>query len=146
MGQTAGHADVSGGPAQRLGFQPGQVVQEMGWDEDTDDELRAAIEDLTGTELVDEDYGDVVDAVLLWWRDGDGDLVDALVDAQTDLAAGGAIWLLTPKVGREGHVEPSDVSDAAPTAGLATTTTIPVAADWSATKLVAPRGQRSKGR
>jgi hypothetical protein len=46
------------------------------------------------------DYGNVVDAVVLWWRDEDGDLVDGLVDALTDLVGGGAIWLLTPKVGR----------------------------------------------
>ena len=42
-----------------------------------------------GVELVDEDYDeDVVDVVLMWWRDGDGDLVDALVDALTPLADG----------------------------------------------------------
>ena len=28
---------------------------------------------------------EAVDLVLLWWRDGDGDLVDSLVDALTDL-------------------------------------------------------------
>ena len=50
--------------------------------------------------MVDGDYGNVVDSVLLWWRDNDGDLVDTLVDSLTDLVAGGVIWLLTPKVGR----------------------------------------------
>ena len=50
--------------------------------------------------MVDGDYGNVVDAVVLWWRDEDGDLVDGLVDSLTDLVGGGAIWLLTPKVGR----------------------------------------------
>ncbi len=146
MGQTAGHADVRGGPAARLGLQPGQVVQELGWDEDADDGLRAAIEEFTGTELVDEDHGDVVDGVLLWWRDGDGDLVDALVDGLTDLAAGGSIWLLTPKVGRPRHVEPSDVADAAPTAGLAVTSSSPVASDWTATRLTTPRSARGSRR
>ena len=29
--------------AARLGFQPGEVVQELGWDEDCDEELRADI-------------------------------------------------------------------------------------------------------
>jgi hypothetical protein len=121
-------------------------VQELGWDEDADDELRAAIEDAIEGELVDEDHDEVADAVLLWWRDGDGDLVDALVDALTDLADGGVVWLLTPKVGRDGHVDPGDVAEAAPTAGLSTTTTVAVSQSWSATKLVAPRGPRGGGR
>src|SRR5262245_26713679 len=33
------------GPADRLGFKGGMVIQELGWDNDTDDELRVAIED-----------------------------------------------------------------------------------------------------
>jgi Protein of unknown function (DUF3052) len=146
VSQTAGHAEGQHGTAMRLGFEPGQVVQELGWDEDTDDELRAAIEDVTGHELVDEEHEDVVDAVLLWWRDGDGDLVDALVDAKTDLADGGVIWLLTPKVGQSGHVDPSEISDAAPTAGLATTTSLTAASSWSGTKLVTPRMTRGSKR
>jgi hypothetical protein len=96
--------------------------------------------------LVDVDLGDVADVVLLWWRDGDGDLVDALVDAKTDLVEGGLVWLLTPKVGRAGHVDPSDVTDAAPTAGLATTTTVSAADDWSGIKLVAPKSARTARR
>ena len=67
---------------------------------------------------------DVVDVVLMWWREEDGDLVDALVDALTPLADGGYIWLLTPKAGRPGHVEPSDIGEAAPTAGLAQTSSV----------------------
>ncbi len=129
-------------PASRMGFVAGQTVQELGWDEDCDDDLRAGLEDVTGTVLVDEDYDDVVDAVLLWWRDGDGDLVDTLVDALTSLAAGGVIWLLTPKAGRAGHVEPSDIGEAAPTAGLSATTSVAAAPDWSGTRLVAPRSGR----
>lgn len=144
MGQTAGHPDQNTGPAGRLGLRPGQVVQELGWDEDCDDDLRADIEELTGHELIDDQSGEVADIVLLWWREGDGDLVDALVDAGTDLVEGGAVWLLTPKVGRVGHVDPSDVADAAPTAGLSTTTTLPIAEDWSATKLVAPKSGRQR--
>ncbi|WP_343074862.1 DUF3052 domain-containing protein [Phytoactinopolyspora alkaliphila] len=141
MGQTAGQsaAEVEG-PARKLGFRPGQVVQELGWDEDCDDDLRIDIEDTTGTELVDQGSGDVADVVLQWWRDDDGDLTDGLVDAITELAPGGVVWLLTPKVGRDGHVEASDIADAALTAGLSTTTTVSVTEDWSGTKLVAPRG------
>jgi hypothetical protein len=118
------------------------VVQELGWDEDVDEGLRSAVEAAVGSELVDDRYGDVVDAVLLWWRDEDGDLVDGLVDCLTDLGDGGTIWLLTPKVGRPNYVDASDISEAAPTAGLATTTSISAAPDWSATKLVAPKAAR----
>ncbi|MDT9595038.1 DUF3052 domain-containing protein [Nocardioides zeae] len=133
--QTVGAA----GAADRLGLTKGMVVQELGWDEDTDDELRAAVEEALDADLVDGDHGNVVDAVLLWWRADDGDLVDGLVDALTDLVGGGAIWLLTPKVGRPGAVDPADVAEAAPVAGLQQTTSAPVSKDWSATRLVAPK-------
>ena len=53
------------------------MIQEFGYDSDVDDEFRFAVEDHTGTELEDEDYTGGADAVLLWWREGDGDLVDA---------------------------------------------------------------------
>jgi hypothetical protein len=117
----------------------GMVVQELGWDEDVDDELRIQIEDAIDADMVDGDYGNVVDVVLLWWRDDDGDLVDALVDSLTDLVGGGVIWLLTPKVGRPNAVDPADVAEAAPIAGLSTTTTATVSKDWTATRLVAPK-------
>lgn len=141
-GQSGGQS----GPAERLGIQPGMVVQELGWDEDTDEELRRAIEETSGSELVDEEYGDVVDMVLLWWRDDDGDLFDALVDTRTDLVDGGTIWLLTPKVGRDGYVDASDIAEVAPTAGLSTTTSRAVAADWSGTRLVAPKARQAPDR
>lgn len=127
------------GPADRLGLKSGMVIQELGWDNDTDDELRVAIEDSVDADLVDGDYGNVVDAVLLWWRDDDGDLVDGLVDALTDLVGGGVIWLLTPKVGRPGAVDPADIAEAAPIAGLSQTTTASVSKDWAATRLLAPK-------
>jgi Protein of unknown function (DUF3052) len=126
---------------ERLGLKPGMVVQELGWDEDVDDAVRVAIEDAIDADLVDGDYGDVVDAVVMWWRDSDGDLVDALVDSLTDLVGGGAIWLLSPKIGRPNAVAASDIAEAAPIAGLSNTTTIPVSADWTATKLVAPKSR-----
>ena len=91
----------------KLGFAPGQVVQEIGYDHDVDDELRIAIEDVIGSELEDEDYGNVADAVTLWWREDDGDLTDALVDALTNLADRGFIVLLSPKVGRLGTSSPA---------------------------------------
>ena len=126
------------GAAARLGFKPGMVIQELGWDSDTDDELRVAIEDTIDADMVDGDYGNGVDAVVLWWRAEDGDLVDGLVDALTDLVGGGAIWLLTPKVGRPNAVDPSDIAEAAPIAGLSQTSTAAVSKDWQATRLVAP--------
>jgi hypothetical protein len=127
------------GPAERLGLSNGMVVQELGWDNDTDDALRVAIEDAIDADMVDGDHGNVVDAVLLWWRDEDGDLVDGLVEALTDLVGGGVIWLLTPKIGRPNAVDAADIAEAAPIAGLSQTTSAAVSKDWSATRLVAPK-------
>lgn len=135
MSQTGAAASA----ADRLGLTAGMVVQELGWDNDTDDDLRMQVEDAIDADMVDGDYGNVVDAVLLWWRDEDGDLVDGLVEALTDLVGGGSIWLLTPKVGRPNSVDPSDISEAAPIAGLAQTTTATVSKDWTATRLIAPK-------
>ncbi len=137
-------ADNAGGDrlAGRLGLRAGQVVQELGHDDDCDEALRAAVAELTGHALVGEDYEDVVDAVLLWWRDDDGDLVDALVDALVSLDDGGVVWLLTPKAGRPGHVEPGEIGDAAPTAGLHQTSSISAAPEWSGTRLVSRRSGR----
>ena len=142
MSATAGQAQDARGLDERLGIKPGYVVQELGYDDDCDEDLRDAIADVNGVELVDEDYDDVVDVVLLWWRDGDGDLVDALVDAVAPLTDGGYIWLLTPKAGRDNHVEPSDIREAAPTAGLSQTSSLSAGRDWSGTRLVAPKARR----
>ncbi|MGH3142162.1 MAG: DUF3052 domain-containing protein [Gaiellales bacterium] len=142
MSATADHAEGERQLAGRLGLRQGQVVQELGYDDDCDDALRGSVEELTGSQLVDEDYDDVVDVVLLWWRDDDGDLVDALVDSLISLGDAGVVWVLTPKVGRYGHVEPSDIGDAAPTAGLHQTSSISAAGDWSGTRLVARRSGR----
>jgi|SRR5689334_18201905 hypothetical protein len=139
---TADHAEERTNPAGRLGFEPGQVVQEIGFDDDVDHELREGIESLIGQDLVDEDYDDVADVVLLWFRDEDGDLTDALVDAIGLLEDGGMIWLLTPKTGRDGYVEPSDISDAAQTAGLSQTKSISVGKEWSGTRLATPKSKR----
>lgn len=141
MSATADHAGTQRGVADRLGVKPGQLVQEVGYDDDVDEALRGAIAQATGGDILDEDTDDVVDVVLLWWREGDGDLVDALVDALTPLSAGGVVWVLTPKAGRPGHVEPSDITEAAPTAGLSQTSSVSAAPDWSGVRLVA-RGVR----
>lgn len=128
--------------ALRLGFDEGLTVQEIGWDEDIDEDLRAGIEAVIGSEIVDEDYEDVVDVVLMWWRDDDGDIVDGLVDAIGPLTDKGVVWLMMPKPGRPGHIEPEDIADAAPTAGLQQTTTVSAGAQWQGTRLVAPRAKR----
>jgi hypothetical protein len=132
------------GLAERLGIEPGMVVQELGYDDDADAELREAIVERSGSEMVDEDADDVVDVVLLWWREDDGDLVDTLVDALHPLADSGVIWLLTPKSGRAGHVPPSDISEAAPTAGLSQTSSVSAARDWSGARLVTPKARAKR--
>ncbi|RNL85326.1 DUF3052 domain-containing protein [Halostreptopolyspora alba] len=143
MSATAGQAQSERGLADRLGFKPGQVVQEFGFDDDVDEQLRASIAERTGEELVDEDYDGVVDAALLWWRDDEeDDLTDVLVDVLGAVEGGGAILVLTPKAGREGHVPPNDVAEAATTAGLSQTSAVSAGTDWSGTRLVAPKMQR----
>ena len=139
MSATAGAESNSA--ATRLGLRPRQIVQELGWDSDADDALRRQIEDGVEGELIEEAV-EAVDVVLLWWRADDGDLVDGLVDALTDLADTGDIWLMTPKVGRPGYVDAADVSEAAVTAGLSQTISAAVSDDWSASKLVRPRATR----
>ncbi|WP_425862027.1 DUF3052 domain-containing protein [Arthrobacter sp. TWP1-1] len=127
--------------AVKLGFKDEDLVQELGYDDDVDFKLRDDIEDLIGSAMFDEDDHDVVDAVIFWWRKDDGDLVDALVDSLTTLDEGGIVWILTPKQGRDGYVPPSDIQEAAPTAGLHVTTTAGVSADWAATRLVPRKRQ-----
>ncbi len=128
--------------AGRLGYTTGQVVQEFGYDDDVDEALRTGVEEITGAELVDEDYDDVVDGVIIWHRDDDGDLADTLVDALTVLDDGGLIWVFTPKPGRPGHVGHDDIQEAGTTAGLHATSTFSIADDWSATRM----GSRGRGR
>lgn len=127
--------------AAALEIVPGLAVQELGWDEDVDLELRSAILDVIGDDFVYEAI-EAVDVVLLWWREEDGDLGDGLVDALTDLNSAGQLWLLTPRVGRDGFVDASDLAEAALTAGLALANTVNVSKDWQAQKLARPKGAR----
>jgi hypothetical protein len=90
--------------------------------------------------LLDEDADEVIDVVLLWWRDGDGDLVDRLMDAITPLADDGVIWVVTPKTGKPGHVLPPEIAESAPTAGLMQTSSANLG-DWSASRLVQPKSK-----
>ncbi len=126
----------------RLGFESGFLILEVGHGSDCDENLRQEIISLTGTQFLTGQVHEVVDAVIIWWRDGDGDLVDEFVDSLTYLAETGQVWVFTPKIGRPGHVEPSDIQDAAPTAGLSQTSTLSIAPDWSATRLVARKSSK----
>jgi hypothetical protein len=141
VSSTAGQGDVHSPRDIKLGLTEGLVVQELGWDEDVDDDVRLLIEDATNTELVEEAV-EAVDVVLLWWRDSDGDLVDGLFDALRDLTTSGYIWLMTPKVGRDGYVDATELAEGAVTAGLSMTITAAISSDWSANKLVRPKGPR----
>ena len=120
-----------------MGLAKDDLVLEVGRDNDCDSTLRDQIMAITGTTFLEGSTSEVIDAVIIWWRDGDGDLVDELMDGLTYLSETGPIWVLTPKAGRAGHVEPSDIQDAAPIAGLSVTSTIALAKDWTATRLVA---------
>ena len=148
-GQFSGRLEVKVNSRQglavsvdRLGIVPGELILEFGNDVDCDEQLRRAIEAKSGSQMLNGHVDEVVDAVILWWREGDGDLVDDLVDGLTYLSENGPIWLLTPKVGIEGHVEPSDIQDSAPTAGLTQTVSFLVAPNWTATKLVARKSAK----
>jgi hypothetical protein len=139
-----GTSPASGsGLAERMGVRSGMLVMEVGYDSDSDETLRDQIEEQSGESLVDEESDEVVDVVLCWYREGDGDLVDILVDCVTPLADEGVIWLLTPKRGRDGAVDASDISEAASVAGLSETSIITVSGEWSAVRLV---GRKSGGK
>lgn len=139
MSGSDGPEGAPSGPAARMGFVAGQVVLEIGFDVDADSDLRVAIEAAAGSAMVGDDFGDVADVVVLWWREDDGDLVDALVDGLSAITSGGVVWLFTPKAGRDGHVEPSEIGEAARTAGLSSTKSMSAAAEWAGTRLVAPK-------
>ena len=130
-----GSESAHGQGAERMGLTAGMMVMEVGFDDDVDSELRAQVEQLTGEDLLGEESDEVVDAVLLWYREDDGDLADLLVDAIAPLAEAGFIWLLTPRRGRAGYVEPSDIAEAAAIAGLSQTSITMAGTEWSAAKL-----------
>ena len=125
-------------PVQRLGFAPGQVVVEFGYDDDVDQDVRRSVEALVEGPLEDEDYDGIVDAVLLWWREGDGDLADELVDAVTALDDGGFVALLTPGAGREDRVEAHDVQEACTICSLTASGGVALG-EWLGQRLVGRR-------
>ena len=126
-----------------MGLSKGMVVQELGWDADVDDDLRNDIMDAIDADLVEEAL-EAVDMVLLWWREEDGDVTDGLVDSMTDLSSAGVIWLLTPKVGRDGYIDPADLAEGTSTAGLTLSAPANLAKDWQRHKIVRPKGTAKK--
>ena len=54
-----------------MGFAQGEIVLEVGYDTDCDDALRDEIAATVGTKFLEGSATEVVDAVILWWRDGD---------------------------------------------------------------------------
>lgn len=134
---TTANGPLMGG-LRKLGLKPGQVVIEFGYDEDVEEDLRVAAETLTEGPLEDEDYDGVVDVVLLWWRDGDGDLTDELVDAMSTLDDGGSIVLLTPGAGREDRVAAPDIQDACDTCSFSASGGVPLGG-WLGQRLVGRR-------
>lgn len=127
------------GSVSRLGFSAGQIVIEFGYDDDVDEDFREQVEDAVGSPLEDEDYDGIVDAVVLWWRDGDGDLTDDLVDSFATLEDGGFIALLTPGPGRRDRVAAHDVQEACATSGLTASGVLAVGPEWVAQRLVGRR-------
>jgi len=141
VGTTAGPGKQHARAVVAMDLAAGMAIQELGWDADVDESLREEIMDAIDGELVYEAL-EAVDSVLLWWRDEDGDLVDGLVDALPDLSDAGHIWLLTPKVGRPGYVDPADIAEGAITAGLALANSVKVSRDWHVQKVVRPKASR----
>ena len=125
-------------PLTRLGFAPGQIVIEYGDDDDVEEDVRSGIEAIVGEPLEAESYDGVVDVVLLWWRDGEGDLADELVDALTTMEEGGFIALLTPGPGREDRVPAADVQDACTVCSLTASGAVPLGS-WVGQRLVGRR-------
>ncbi|MFV0450762.1 MAG: DUF3052 domain-containing protein [Propioniciclava sp.] len=127
---------------EAFGLETGMTVQELGWDTDVDDAVRQAVMDAVDADLI-EDAVEAVDAVLLWWRDSDGDVADGLMDALRDLSDDGVVWLMTPKVGEADFVDPADVGEGAATAGLVLAKPVSVDGQWQAQKIVrSGRGRR----
>lgn len=143
MVAAANQQDDAAQVAGQLELTEGMLVQEVGWDSDCDESISEAVEDAVGAELLEEDTDEVVDSVLLWWRDGDGDLVDRLMDVVTPLAEEGSVWVLTPKTGLDGHVEPAVIAESAQTAGMLQTR-IAKLGDWAGSRLALRKGAPRK--
>lgn len=128
--------------ASTHGITEGMIALETGWDEDCDPAISEAVEAVLGEDFLEEETDELVDVVVMWWREDDGDLVDGLVDALRPLGDGGTIWLLTPGAGEPGTIAPGEISESAQLAGLVQTTAERLG-DWQGSCLVA-RGAMKK--
>ena len=123
-GPRDGETTVTSTAGGAFGFTSGLIIQEFGYDDDVDQALREAAEAQTGTALVDEDYEDVADSAIVWWRADDGD---------------GLVWVLTPKARTAGAVPPADVEEAARTAGMHATSAAAMGRRWSGIRVSSRR-------
>lgn len=73
--------------AARMGIVSGHLILESGYGSDCDQSIRNSIIKISGNDLLSGEIHEVVDSVILWWREDDGDLIDELVDALTYLVA-----------------------------------------------------------
>ena len=133
---------VTNNYASMLGITEGMIALEFGWDEDCDPAISEAVEAVLGEDFLEEETDELVDVVVMWWREEDGDLVDGLVDALRPLGDGGTIWLLTPGSGKPGTIAPGEISESAQLAGLVQTSAERLG-DWQGSCLVA-RGAMKK--
>ena len=117
------------------------IIQEIGWDEDADSSISEALEDRIGEQLLEADTDEIVDVVLLWWREEDDDLVDGLVDATRSLGEDGRIWLLTPAAAQPGAIEPGVIAESAQLAGMVQTSSERLG-DWQGACLVSSGNKR----
>lgn len=137
--ETTGERHETSLSVSEMGFKEEQVIQEFGWDEDVDENLRQAIMDQIDDDLADEDFTGMSDGALIWWRDDDGnadDLSDLLMDAMGNMDEGGRIWVLSPIASDPQAVDPRIIEEAAKTAGMNPTTSEVVSPQWAGTQIV----------
>lgn len=137
--ETTGERHETSLSVSEMGFKQEQVIQEFGWDEDVDENLRQVIMDQIDDDLADEDFTGMSDGALIWWRDDDGnadDLSDLLMDAMGNMDEGGRIWVLSPIASDPQAVDPRLIEEAAKTAGMNPTTSEVVSPQWAGTQIV----------
>ena len=137
--ETTGERHETSLSVSEMGFKEEQVIQEFGWDEDVDENLRQAIMDQIDDDLADEDFTGMSDGALIWWRDDDGnadDLSDLLMDAMGNMDEGGRIWVLSPIASDPQAVDPRLIEEAAKTAGMNPTTSEVGSPQWAGTQIV----------
>ena len=122
---------------EEFGFQSGDIVQEWLWDDDVDDSVRAKIEDLTGEDLVDEDYDSAVDGAIVWWRDGDDEdeLSDTIVDAYSVVGDRWPFLGADPQARQDRRGEFQHGPVRRQDAGMNAATPLTVSPDWNGIRL-----------